>query len=73
MEYHEVRGNFITMSDKLVRVKRAWDESNIKDQEGIKQWLGCDTILRKNGVLYFCKTIEEIEIIPEETLEQPIE
>jgi hypothetical protein len=31
--------------------------------ETIKKWLGADTAFKKDGMLYFCIKIEDLEII----------
>lgn len=60
---------FIRLPDKLVEVKRHYPEEQCKDVEAIKEWLDADTLLRRDGRLYFCTTIEEAEIIEETTHE----
>lgn len=58
--------NFIRLPDKLVEIKRHFPEETCKDIEAIKEWLSADTVLRKDGQLYFCIEVQEAEIIPEE-------
>ena len=45
---------------QLVRVLR---ENQLKNPntEDLKEYFNCDTLLRKQGLLYFCRLIEEIE------------
>ena len=45
---------------QLVRVLR---ENQLKNpnMEDLKEYFVCDTLLRKQGLLYFCRLIEEIE------------
>ena len=45
---------------QLVRVLR---ENQLKNPntEDLKEYFLCDTLLRKQGLLYFCRLIEEIE------------
>ena len=45
---------------QLVRVLR---ENQLKNpnMEDLKEYFLCDTLLRKQGLLYFCRLIEEIE------------
>ena len=45
---------------QLVRVLR---ENQLKNpnMEDLKEYFICDTLLRKQGLLYFCRLIEEIE------------
>ena len=45
---------------QLIRVLR---EDQLKNpvMEDLKKYFLCDTLLRKQGLLYFCRIIEEIE------------
>ena len=45
---------------QLIRVLR---ENQLKNpnMEDLKEYFLCDTLLRKQGLLYFCRLIEEIE------------
>ena len=45
---------------QLVRVLR---ENQLKNPntEDLKKYFYCDTVLRKQGLLYFCRLIKEIE------------
>ena len=45
---------------QLVRVLR---ENQLKNpnMEDLKEYFLCDTLLRKQGMLYFCRLIKEIE------------
>ena len=45
---------------QLVRVIRE-DQLNNPDMEILKEYFNCDKLLRKQGKLYFCRLIEEIE------------
>ena len=45
---------------QLVRVIRE-DQLKNPDIRVLKEWFRCDTLLRNQGKLYFCKLIEEIE------------
>ena len=47
---------------QLVRVLKE-DSLNNPDTSVLKQLFNCDTLLRKQGLLYFCRLIEEAEII----------
>jgi hypothetical protein len=55
--------NFIKVNDDLFLVKRVLFEDRIKDLEGIKQWLGADSVYKKDNLLYFCIKIDELEIV----------
>tara|TARA_R110002012_G_scaffold272161_1_gene457625 strand:- start:220 stop:411 length:192 start_codon:yes stop_codon:yes gene_type:complete len=45
---------------QLIRVLR---ENQLKNpnMEDLKEYFLCDTLLRKQGLLYFCRLIDEIE------------
>ena len=45
---------------QLVRVLRE-DQLKNPNMEDLKKYFLCDTLLRKQGLLYFCRLIEEIE------------
>tara|TARA_R100001443_G_scaffold114659_1_gene130969 strand:- start:1151 stop:1357 length:207 start_codon:yes stop_codon:yes gene_type:complete len=63
--------HYIDFNDRKLIIKRTIKEDNLKpgfDQNLLKEWTMSDTILKKNGVLYCCETIEEAEIISEESL-----
>ncbi len=66
------RNRFVSMPDKLVQIKRVYYEDRVKDMNGIKEWLNCDVVLRKNGLMYFCQTIEEAEIVSDELLTEEV-
>jgi len=57
---------FIDHNNKKYLVKRIIKESKLKpnfDQQVLKTWTKSDILLRKNGILYCCETIEEAQII----------
>ena len=37
------------------------NQLNNPDTNILKKWFNCDTVLRKQGILYFCRIIKEIE------------
>jgi hypothetical protein len=53
----------ITANDNLYQLVRTIKEDRLKNpnMEDLKKYFHCDTLLRKQGVLYFCRLIEEIE------------
>lgn len=58
--------NYIDYQDKKLIVKRTVREAHLKEDADLsilKQWTNADTILRKDGFLYLCETIEEAQII----------
>tara|TARA_R110002051_G_scaffold14863_1_gene47361 strand:+ start:298 stop:501 length:204 start_codon:yes stop_codon:yes gene_type:complete len=62
--------NYIEFNGRLLIVKRTFKEHELKsgfDQQLLKEWSMTDTILKKEGILYCCETIQEAEIIEEIT------
>ena len=45
---------------QLVRVLKENDLNN-PNMEDLKKFFYCDTLLRKQGMLYFCRLIKDIE------------
>ncbi len=52
----------------LYIIKRTIKEANIPEEnvQEYKKFLGCDSVLKKEGMYYFVNKIEDVEIIPEE-------
>ena len=55
--------NFLTFEDKLFLVKKIIKEEHRPIVEAWKLLTDSDTVLKKEGVLYFLETIPEAEII----------
>ena len=53
----------ISANNNLYQLVRVLKENQLKDPntEDLKEYFLCDTVLRKQGVLYFCRIIKEIE------------
>ena len=53
----------ITANGNLYQLVRIIKEDRLKnpDMEILKKYFRCDTLLKKQGKLYFCRLIEEIE------------
>ena len=53
----------IYTKDKAYQLVRVLKENSLKnpDMEILKEHFLCDTLLRKQGLLYFCRLIEEVE------------
>ena len=53
----------INAKDNLYQLVRVLKESQLKNpnMEDLKKYFHCDTLLRKQGMLYFCRIIKEIE------------
>lgn len=59
----------INFNDNLFQLVRIFpDHPNFPVEEG-KEYLRCDTVLRKEGRLYFCRKIEDAQVIEETTHE----
>ena len=64
-------GHYIDYNNKKLIIKRAFKLSSLKpnfDTNIMKQWTMSDILLKKNGWLYCCETIQDAEIISEESL-----
>ena len=55
----------IYTNDNAYQIIRVIRESRLKNpnMEILKQYFNCNKLLRKQGRLYFCRLIEEVEII----------
>ena len=53
----------ITANGNLYQLIRVITESRLKNpnMEDLKKYFLCDTLLRKQGLLYFCRLIEDVE------------
>jgi len=53
----------ITANGNLYQLIKVLREDQLKNpvMEDLKKYYHCDTLLRKQGELYFCRIIEEIE------------
>ena len=58
----------IYYAERMFLVKRKIREADLKegfDTEVLKQWTMSDVLLRKDGFIYCCETIQDAEIISE--------
>ena len=53
----------IYANDKAYQLVRVLKEDQLKnpDMEILKKFFYCDTLLKKQGLLYFCRLIEDVE------------
>ena len=53
----------INANGNLYQLVRVLKENQLKNpnMEDLKEYFLCDTLLRKQGLLYFCRLIEEID------------
>ena len=64
-------GHYIDFNNKKLIVKRAFKLESLKpnfDTNIMKQWTMSDILLKKDNMLYCCETIQDAEIISEESL-----
>ena len=55
--------NIVYNKYKAYQLVRVIPENQLKnpDTRVLKEWFKCDTLLRAEGKLYFCRLIEDIE------------
>lgn len=51
--------HFVRFNDSLLQILRFYPEQRVKDVDGIKKWLNADIAIRKEGIMYFCQSIED--------------
>jgi len=61
----QLHRNFIKINDDLFEVKRTLKEEFMdqKNLEDFKVWYGVEAVFKKDGLLYFCVKINELEIV----------
>ena len=53
----------LTFNNNLYQLIRTFrDREGFPIEEG-KEYYNCDTVLRKDGTLYFCRVIQEAQIV----------
>ncbi len=55
----------INFNDKLYIVKRTFKDHPEFPTVEAKEYYNCDTILKRDGILYVCQTIQEVQVIEE--------
>lgn len=55
---------YIPFQDRLFLVKKIIKEEDNPIIEEWKEHLGCDTVLKKENLLYFLQEVVDLEIIP---------
>lgn len=53
----------ISFNDKLYQIIRAFRDREGFPVEECREYTNCDTTLKRDGMLYFCRFIEEAQII----------
>lgn len=61
----QLHRNFIKINDDLFEVKRTLKEEFMdgKNLEDFKVWYGVEAVFKKDGLLYFCVKINELQIV----------
>ncbi len=61
----QLHRNFLKINDDLFEVKRTLKEEFMdgKNLDDFKIWFGVEAVFKKDGVLYFCVKINELEIL----------
>ena len=61
----QLHRNFLKINDDLFEVKRTLKEEFMdgKNLEDFKIWFGVEAVFKKDGLLYFCVKINELEIV----------
>ena len=57
------KNEFINFQDRLFLIKRIIKEEHQPNVEVWKEHLMADTVLKKDGLLYFLETVPDLEII----------
>jgi hypothetical protein len=55
--------NFIKVNDELFQVVRTFPEERIKDYNLVKEWLGAESVFKREGLLFFCIKIIDLEVV----------
>ena len=55
--------NFIKVNDELFQVLRTFPEERIKDFNLAKEWLGAESVFKREGLLFFCIKIIDLEVV----------
>jgi len=57
---------FIKFNDRLYILKKTIDEKYNPNVDAWKEYLGADTVLKKENILYFAELVPDLEIIEDE-------
>ena len=58
-----IKKEFIKFEDKLLLIKKVIKEELRPNIDVWKMLVGADTVLKKDGLLYFLESVPELEII----------
>jgi hypothetical protein len=54
-----------SIDENLYQIYAEYPIDKVKDAQGLKEWLGCETTFKsnQNGTYIFCSKIEEAQIV----------
>ena len=67
-----IKREFIHWDDSLVEVIKKYSTERVKDVNGLKGLLDCNVVLRKNETTYFCRKMDEAEILDDVVVPETI-
>jgi hypothetical protein len=61
----QLHRNFLKINDDLFEVKKTLKEEFMdgKNLDDFKIWYGVEAVFKKDGLLYFCVKINELEVL----------
>ncbi len=61
----QLHRNFIKINDDLFEIKKTLKEEFMdgKNLDDFKIWYGVEAVFKKDGLLYFCVKINELEVL----------
>lgn len=63
--------SMVRVHENIYEVKRIFFQSTVKDVSAVKEWLKCTDVFHRDGLLYFCQIIEDVEFTEEVTDSEP--
>ena len=64
-----ITNNFIRINQDLFKVLKTFKEESVKSVDPIKEWLSAESVFKKDGVLYFCEKIQDLETITDQEIQ----
>ena len=58
-----IKREFIHWDASLVEVVEKYPSHRIKNVDGLKDLLNCDTVLRKDEITYFCIKVDDAVLV----------
>ena len=65
MKYIKNHRPLRSINENLYQIYAEYPIDKVKDAQGLKEWLGCETTFKsnQNGTYIFCSKIEEAQIV----------